>query len=325
MKNCKVTLETLKTVEEQATGYSRHGLKSLFGTTKVRPVLTMDRTNVIRGFSAAKNKMSISGAQPKRTVVVESGEIILTDTGGQYILKPSPEEYEHLAEVEHTCMTLAAQLGSRLAVAKCGLCEFKSGELVYITKRFDRTAEGKIGQEQMDAAMGLPDKYDENVSYERIGLFIGKKSQVPLPSLIAYFEQVIICYLIGNNDLHIRNIGLLVDDHGNVVGLTPAYDIVAAGLYIKDPFLALPLTIEDEVDQKGSTAGMDVFGYYTGKDFIKLGTGIGLSLKLAKTTLEAILKKKQIALELIDVSYMPADLKIALKDLIEERALMLSK
>jgi serine/threonine-protein kinase HipA len=323
MANCKITLKPLKSDSENETGYSHAGLNSLFGTRSINPVMSHDRKSLIRGFVAAKNKMSISGAQPKRSAVIEDKNIELTDTGGRYILKPSPEEYEHLAEVEHASMLITKALASRLTVADCGLVQLSNGELVYITKRYDRSEAGKQGQEQIDASMGLHNKYDDNVSYERIGRYINAKVEVPLPALIAFFEQVVISYLIGNNDLHIRNLSLLVDEYGKVTGMTPAYDMVAASLYMDNEFMALPLTIEDEADNEGSTKGFRIEGFYTREDFIEFGSGVGLNPKVANDLISNILRKLGQARTLIKDSYIPEDLQERFQSLLVERESML--
>jgi serine/threonine-protein kinase HipA len=327
---CKITLNPLSFDSEKKSGYSRAGIRALFGTGTANPVLTMSRSELIQNFKTNKNRMSISGAQPKRSAILTGKTIELTDTGGQYILKPSPEEYPYLAEVEHTCMVLAHQLssGGRLTIANNGLVELSDGELAYITRRFDRLPDGtKLQQEQMDAVMGITNKYDQNVSYERIGQFIRDIVAVPLPALMAYFEQVLIAYILGNDDFHIRNLGLLVDlNTGKPTGLTPAYDIVASYLYPSDAgFMALPLTIEDEEDQKGETEGIAVYGYYTGGDFLDLGTGIGLSLPVARKIMLRVLASVPAAQELQKRSFMPQNMKVELNNLMNDRAQMLNK
>lgn len=329
MKNqyCKITLENLKSDIDIRTGYSRAGLKSLFGSARVHPIMELDRTDLMKGFVAAKSRMSISGAQPKRSAVINNNRIELSDTGGQYIIKPSPEEFPHLAEVEHACMLITEALsGKQLKVAEHGLVELKSGELVYITKRYDRLANGgKLHQEQMDAAMGVSDKYHVDTSYERIGRFIKETVTVPLPSLMAFYEQVLISYLIGNNDLHIRNLGLMSDKQGSVLGLTPAYDIVAAALYEGGgtDFLALSLTINDEENQKGATRGMVSHGFYTGFDFEDFGTGIGLGLPVVKRLTTQVLKNIPKAKSIITNSFIPIDLKEKLIDIVHHRETMI--
>lgn len=327
---CKITLKPLSSESEQKLGYTREGLKALFDTSAVNPVMAMTRADFMQGFKASQNRMSISGVQPKRSAVLNGNALAMTDTGGQYIIKPSPEEYPNLAEVEHACMAMTQALsrGGRLTVAKHGLFELSDGELVYVTRRFDRLADGtKLQQEQLDAAMGVADKYDENVSYERIGRFIQKNVSVPLPALMAFYEQVIISFMLGNDDLHIRNLGIQVDlSTGKATGLTPAYDIVASSLYTNGgSYIALPLTIEDEIDQQGTTLGMAEYGYYTGKDFINFGTGVGLSATVAARTLKRIVDNVPNAKILLERSFMPDEKKQAHGEILDQRVVMLSK
>ncbi|WP_421842241.1 hypothetical protein [Marinobacter algicola] len=53
---------------------------------------------------------SISGVQMKAQLKIEKGELTLVDHGGQFIMKPSPEEYPNGAENEHATLILMGKV-----------------------------------------------------------------------------------------------------------------------------------------------------------------------------------------------------------------------
>jgi len=51
--------------------------------------------------------------------------------------------------------------------------------------------------------------------------------------VVKFYQQVIISFLIGNNDMHLKNFSLIAFKNGQYQ-LTPAYDMVAVKLLIPD-------------------------------------------------------------------------------------------
>ena len=129
------------------SGYSPRAVKALFDGVAVSPFIGVDfgderdRHQVMENM----NNMSISGAQEKFSAVIDNGNIRLCREGEQatHILKPSPfhlslSTRKQIPANEHLTMQIAAQVyGIRTAVN--GLCFSRSGQPVYITKRFDVT------------------------------------------------------------------------------------------------------------------------------------------------------------------------------------------
>jgi serine/threonine-protein kinase HipA len=119
---------------------------------------------------------------------------------GNFILKPPTNEFEALPENEDITMHLAALLG--VTVAAHSLIRLQSGELAYITKRFDQANDGKLALEDMCQLTETltNDKYHS--SMEKIGKTIGKYSTQPRLDTIHFFELALFCYLTGNADMH---------------------------------------------------------------------------------------------------------------------------
>jgi len=69
-------------------------------------------------------------------VIEGSGGLTLVGLWGEYILKPQSDDYAYMPEVEDVTMHLAKVF--KMETAEHALIQTTTGELVYITKRFDR-------------------------------------------------------------------------------------------------------------------------------------------------------------------------------------------
>ena len=98
--------------------------------------------------------------------------------GGKYILKPQTEQFEHLPEVEDLTMHLADIAG--IATVPHSLIRFKDGELNYITRRIDRTSDGrKLPMEDICQLSGKLTEQKYQGSHEMITTIIKKYSSAP--------------------------------------------------------------------------------------------------------------------------------------------------
>ena len=123
----------------------------------------------------------------------------------------------HLAEI------------AKIKVVPHTLIRLKDGTLGYLTKRVDRSAEGeKIPMEDMCQLTERQTEYKYKSSYEQIAKVIAKHSYVPLLDLTDFYEQVFFSWLVGNNDMHLKNFSLYAPK-GKWV-LTPAYDLLNVAL-----------------------------------------------------------------------------------------------
>lgn len=78
--------------------------------------------------------------------------------------------------------------------------------------------------EQLDGAMQIMDKYgktgndnEQYVSYETLARFLVAHVNDNIAFKIDLFRRIVYAWLLGNNDMHLRNFGLVYSD-----GLTPA-------------------------------------------------------------------------------------------------------
>ncbi len=132
--------------------------------------------------TAALNSISVPGVQPKISLGWIKEDLlsghsarltILDALDGEYILKPQNELYSQMPENEHLSMRLAELFG--ISVVPSCLIRLRSGELCYITKRIDRSRQGKIHMIDFLQIMELEDKYMGTM--ERLGKLIGELSE----------------------------------------------------------------------------------------------------------------------------------------------------
>jgi len=331
---CLINLQRLKDAE-LSTGYSQKGLKDLFGSTSVIIPLTFTRRQFIQQMPARQQGMSISGYQPKLSLCLNEGELQVVNNHGTYILKPSPEEYPHLAENEHATMTMMARL--KFVVPPFGLIRFKADEtgndeLALVVKRYDRNSENntRIHQEQLDGAMGISDKYGyvngkKNVSYQRAAKFLNQQVSHSLKSKRDVFLRILYAYVLGNNDFHLRNLGILHPENSFPV-LAPVYDFISVVPYpaVFREYLALPL-LESEENDITIAPGIDSkYGEYLGLDFILLAQGMDINPKLAKKWLSEVVKNHPLIIETYTESHMPEQQRNAVLTYVAKRMALLA-
>ena len=205
------------------------------------------------------SKMSIQGVQPKLSarlnVARESFEI--TDIGGEFILKPQTA-YVQVPENEDLTMRLAASAG--IEVPLHGMIYSRDESLTYFIRRFDRPSPGKkLVMEDFAqlARKGRDTKYDS--SMEQVASVIEEFATFPAVEKLKLFRLTLFNFLVGNEDMHLKNFSLLERD--SRIELSPAYDLLNTTIVIDNASeeIALPL----RGNKKNLTRSMLVryFGY----------------------------------------------------------------
>lgn len=219
--------------EELAKGkidYHLSCAKKFFNQKNV-PILPYDLSEMEKlAKEAALISITVPGVQPKLSLGWIKDEIddghngrltIMDALEGQYILKPQNKSYPEMPENEHLSMKLAELFN--IDVVPSSMIRLKSGELCYLTKRIDRADDGnKKHMIDFLQIMELEDKYKGTM--ERVGKQIGELSENTLLDKLRFFELAIFNYLIGNNDMHLKNYSMFHSDIGWV--LSPAYDLL---------------------------------------------------------------------------------------------------
>src|SRR5690606_28330680 len=223
--------------------YHANCSRKFFGTAKV-PVLELDQEKLNKLAQLTVNeRLALTGVQPKISLSLngEKGNKRLTIVGlwGDYILKPQSAEFTFMPEVEDLTMHLARLF--KIETAEHALIRASSGELAYITKRFDRVKGTKIHVEDLCQLSGLLTEQKYKSSYERAGKIIRQYATNSGLDVIKYFRLVLFSFLTGNNDMHLKNFSLMHTDKG--ILLSPAYDLLNVNLIFPDDKEDLALTL----------------------------------------------------------------------------------
>ena len=258
--------------------------------------------------NVVERSVAVPGVQAKlsMSLVKETKEksdtrlTVVGALGGQYIFKPPSDKYPEMPENEHVTMRIAAAFG--IKVVPSSLIRLLSGELSYITKRVDRTeTDSKIHMIDMFQITEAFDKYRS--SMEKVGKAIGLYSINPLLDKVIYLDLVIFSFLMGNNDMHLKNFSMIEGPSGWV--LSPAYDLLNVAIINPDDTEELALTLNGKKRKLRR------------EHFEQLGNDLGLTSKQIRGSFDRMIKNKSKAITWIDQSFLSDEMKKAYKDLLE--------
>lgn len=204
---------------------------------------------------------AISGAQPKLSL----GEIVRESRTSDYIAKFDSPEYPHLLENEFAFTRLAKFC--RLEVSQTQLRAD-----VLVLKRFDRAYDSvtkrmnKVHVEDRLQVMDLFPNSKYSMEYTDILRAIqelgGSKA-----TLLDALRLFVFSYIIGNGDLHAKNVSLIFDKAAAQWRLSPAYDLLSTLPYQNilpgADRMALALTDKD-------------FGRFAVDEFLEVGAQFDL-------------------------------------------------
>jgi serine/threonine-protein kinase HipA len=160
---------------------------------------------------------SLGGARPKADVLDASGDL--------WIAKfPSQNDDSNVGLWEMLVHELAYKAG--IQVPKAEIKKFSSSYHTFLSKRFDRTTEGR--RIHFSSAMTLLQRVDgddanSGVSYLDLVGFIKSNGSDVRWNLEELFRRVLFNVCVSNTDDHLRNHGFIWTDTGWI--LSPAYDM----------------------------------------------------------------------------------------------------
>ena len=289
-------------------GYSPVAERRLAGGNRRFPHrLTFNRTDVVEFRMQAAEHMSISGIQDKISLKLVRGRLTPTEQDGEYILKPVPSAdiprcKADVPANEHLTMQLASQVFG-MAAAGNACIYFADGELAYVTRRFDRRAGTKIGQEDFcqlsnrtEETAGRHYKYDG--SYEEVGRILKQHCKAYPVEVEKLFARIVFNYVFSNGDAHLKNFSLFASEFGDYI-LTPAYDLICTSLHFPDEGrTALDLFDTFETDSFRRNA------FYKRPDFRKLAEFYGMHAGRAERCLAQFADNQDRVRDLIGRSYL---------------------
>jgi serine/threonine-protein kinase HipA len=194
--------------------------------------------------AALANRASISGVQRKLFAVRSNDGFRPARLGeiSTHIAKlPSPDLGE-IVELEYLTTNAAAALlpDDNVVEVEIAPVENLKGRCLMV-KRFDRTPSGeKVHFEEFNQLLDRPAEAKYEGSYGEIATFIFRYQQSHREEDVdKLLRRILVCILVGNNDAHMKNFGVLYTAEG--MRLAPFYDVIAAALYPE--FKGAPLAL----------------------------------------------------------------------------------
>ena len=303
MHHCMSTLADLP-----HEGYSQSAERHLAGGNRRFPFrLEFNRADVVEFRMKVAEHMSISGIQDKISLKLNRGKLIPTEKDGEYILKPVPSAdiprcKSDVPANEHLTMQIASQVFA-INTAANGCITFADGELAYITRRFDRFAGVKIGQEDFCQLSNRTEEtagrnYKYNGSYEEAGRILKRHCNAYPVEIEKLFARIVFNYVFSNGDAHLKNFSLFRSGFNDYI-LTPAYDLISTSLHFPDEArTALDLFDSYESDHFLKNA------FYGRQDFLKLAESYALNRVRVVRFLDQFQNNRNRVLDLIGRSFL---------------------
>lgn len=306
MKKC---LSCYKELSENEIDFHSKCARKIFGNHTL-PQIDFDSKQIEELAKKIINKsIALTGVQPKLSLNLindknKQSRFTIVDLEGSYILKPASNDYINLPENEDLTMHLADLV--KIKTAKHSLIRLKSGELAYLTKRFDRKENQKISVEDFCQLSENLTEHKYRGSIEKIGKLIYQYTKNSGLEAQRLFEIVLFNYLVANADMHLKNYSL-IENEFNEYELSPAYDLLNTLILIPDDKEETALTIN------GKKNRLKI------EDFDKLAE----SLKISEKSLESIYKKfikvKPKWDEFIQLSFLNDDVKLEYQEIVNNR------
>lgn len=285
--------------------------KEFYGTTHA-PILPYRLSEIeILAKSAVELSITVPGVQPKLSLgwiktTLQNGHCgrltIMDALEGNYILKPQNILYPQMPENEHLSMKLAKLF--KIDIVPVNMIRMDSGELCYITKRIDRNKDGsKNHMIDFLQILELENKYKGTM--ETLGKTIGELSANTLLDKLRFFELAVFNYIIGNNDMHLKNFSMWLSNKQWT--LSPAYDL-----------LNVKIILSKDKEDTALLLGGKKINFNKGY-FDRFGFFLKLNEKQINAVYKRLIKWLPQAIQLIDMSFLSEDYRTAYKKLINVR------
>jgi len=223
--------------------------------------------------AALANRASISGVQPKLLVVKTNNGYRPAgpSEASTHIAKLPSGSLPGIVELEYLTMTAAAELLRPDAIAEIEVAPVAGlpGRCL-IVRRFDRLEDGsKVHFEEFNQLLNHSSEAKYDGAYSDMAAFLRGNPRCQVADADLLLRRVLACILLGNNDAHMKNFGLLYA--GSAMRLAPVYDFLAVSLYPDyDSTLALRMGVGTNPGRLSAISGKNVealaksFGYGRG-------------------------------------------------------------
>ncbi len=309
MSQCLVCMEILNSNENL---YHSKCAMELFGFSYA-PQVQVSITDLERlALMQLNQRLTLTGVQKKLSlsVITENRKAKLTvvNLDGRFILKPSTEIYPEMALIEHLSMKLAKL--QDIPVASCGLVYLNSGQLAYLTKRFDRNGSEKILMEDFCQLSQKSTEKKYTGSTEGLGKVIDQYSAQPQDDKLTLFQMILFSFWIGNADMHLKNFSLWREPSTQLIRMSPGYDFLSTRLLIPES--------EDNEEMALPINGRK--NKLRWSDFISLGKNLGIQEKVLLAVRDKMLDQFFVATEMVEKSFLSENMKEKFLDILIERS-----
>jgi len=300
---------------EGEKGLHKKCSQEFFGTA-IPPVLPYSIDQMAElAKDVVERSVTVPGVQAKLSLSLvkatndkpESRLTVVGALGGNYIFKPPSERFQEMPQNEHLTMRIAEAFN--IPVVPSSLIKLSSGELSYITRRVDRTEDGrKIHMLDMFQITEAFDKYKS--SLEKVGKALNSYSQNTMLDKIIYFELSLFCFLTGNNDMHLKNYSMIRSDSGWI--LAPGYDLLNVSIILPEDKEETALTLEGK--KKKLSKG----------NFINLAKSLDLTDKQMEGVFKRLKENRPKAINWIEKSFLSDSMKAEYLKVLESRYMQLN-
>ena len=322
---------------ENFSGYSPLFLRRMFDGRKVSHILPYNAPEVDeedqKKFIQNQKRISISGVQEKYSVLLEKGNLRLTEEKeqGTYILKPKPHGLQRTGMApanEHLTMQIAGQV-YKIQTAENGLVFFSNSEPAYITKRFDIGVNGiRLGKEDFASLAGKTDEnagknFKYNYSYEGIAELIMQHVGAWKVEMEKFYSLVVFNFLFSNGDAHLKNFSLLETINGDYI-LSPAYDLMDTSIHVEEES---PFALDNDLFEEWNWSECRINNPQhipCKEDFVEFGKKIGIKENRVFKLLDPFLKEQIEVENLVKRSFLDKDTRELYMSHYNERLEMLN-
>jgi serine/threonine-protein kinase HipA len=191
--------------------------------------------------AALASRASISGVQPKMLAMRDGRGYrpACAHESSTHIAKLPSGRLPGIVELEYLTTLAATRLLEDDRIVELEIADVAGiSRPSLLVRRFDRFGGGKIPFEEFNQLLDRPSEAKYEGSYGEMAAFLSANPRADQRDVDRLFRRILACILVGNNDAHMKNFGLLFQ--GGRMRLAPVYDFVAGVLYSDfDPQLAL--------------------------------------------------------------------------------------
>ena len=301
--------------KESNCGWHTRCVRRFFGTDTLPEIDLTEEALASYVTESVFKGLTVPGVQRKMSLHLDQQDaprLTLVNYPTGYILKPQTSEYRNLPEAEDLAMRIAEKAGVK--TVPHALLRMNE-QFAYITKRIDRKITGKQRLRVQKYAMEDFCQLDERLtadkyrgSYERCAKIISRHSARTGLDLSELFLRLVVSFVTGNSDMHLKNFSLIETEPGSgAFVLSAAYDLLPVNLVLPEDREELALTMNGKKSNLRQN------------DFLHFAEQCGVGKAAAEKIIKKVLAAEEEYRTLCDDSYLPQDMKDALKELIRSR------